>query len=300
LYTEASAELASSFQFTSSNRPPDGWQSYVIGVKRQLLSRGIEVPPLKIHFDSTLPLGAGLSSSAALEVSAALAMLDAAGRSLAPMEIARLCQQAEIESIGLGSGIMDQFISIHGRAGHAMLLDCRSLEYRAIAIPQGIAMVIADTGVKHELASSEYNRRREECAIAARALGVTSLRDATEDGGYPRARHVINENARVLAFAEALENDDRHAMGRLMAESHESLRVDYEVSSPELDRMVALANQCPGLIGARMTGGGFGGATINLVEVSKAADFALQLSQAYGGAATYITGAANGAGPQNP
>jgi len=300
LETTATVTPAPANQFISSNHPPDGWQSYVIGVERQLRKRGIEIPPVAILFDSTLPLGAGLSSSAALEVSSALAFLSAANRTLEPMEIARLCQQAEIETVGLGCGIMDQFISMHGRAGHAMLLDCRTLEFKAVPIPEDIALVIADTGVKHALASSEYNTRRDECHAAAKMLGVSSLRDATSDGGNKRARHILSENARVLAFVAALSRNDRESIGQLMAASHESLRTDYEVSSVELDEMVSLAHRCPGLIGARMTGGGFGGATINLVEAAKAEEFADKLSRLYGGAATYITRASNGAGPQNP
>ena len=300
LETVATVTEAPENQFTSANQPPQGWQQYVVGVERQLRLRGVEVPPVAIHFSSSVPLGAGLSSSAALEVSAALAFLGATGCEMAPMEIARLCQQAEIETVGLGCGIMDQFISLHGKAGHAVLLDCRSLDWQPVAIPEDIAMVIADTGVKHALAGSEYNTRRAECKAAARMLGVSSLRDATEHGGDKRARHIVSENARVLAFVDALGRNDRKALGELMAASHESLRVDYEVSCAELDRMVACAQQCPGLIGARMTGGGFGGSTINLVEAGKATEFARQLSLLYGGATTYVTRAASGAGPQNP
>ncbi len=300
MQTIASATPAPAMQFTSTSNPPPGWQSYVLGVEKQLRRRAVPIPNLAIEFSSTLPLGAGLSTSAALEVSAALAFIAAAGFELPSMEVAKLCQQAEIETVGLACGIMDQFISLHGRANHAILLDCRNLAWRPVPIPEGITLVIADTGVKHALASSEYNTRRKECEAAAAALGVKSLRDAKQDGGHKRARHIISENARVLAFVEALATNNRKALGELMAASHESLRADYEVSCPELDQMVAAANQCPGLIGARMTGGGFGGSTINLVETNEAKAFATKLAELYPGATIHITKAANGAGPQNP
>jgi len=300
MQTIATATPAPAMQFTSTSNPPPGWQSYVLGVEKQLRRRAVPIPNLAIEFTSTLPLGAGLSSSAALEVSAALAFIAAAGFELPAMEVAKLCQQAEIETVGLACGIMDQFISLHGRANHAILLDCRSLAWHPVPIPADITLVIADTGVKHALASSEYNTRRKECEAAAADLGVKSLRDATQDGGHKRARHIISENARVLAFVEALATNNRKALGELMAASHESLRADYEVSCPELDQMVAAANKCSGLIGARMTGGGFGGSTINLVETNEAKAFANKLAELYPGAIIHITKAANGAGPQNP
>jgi galactokinase len=300
MQTIATATPAPAMQFTSTSNPPPGWQAYVLGVEKQLRRRAVPIPNLAIEFSSTLPLGAGLSSSAALEVSAALAFIAAAGFELPAMEVAKLCQQAEIETVGLACGIMDQFISLHGRQNHAILLDCRNLAWRPVPIPTDITLVIADTGVKHALASSEYNTRRKECEAAAAALGIKSLRDATQDGGHKRARHIITENARVLAFVEALAINNRKALGELMAASHESLRTDYEVSCPELDAMVAAANQCPGLIGARMTGGGFGGSTINLVETNEAKAFVTKLAELYPGATIYTTRAANGAGPQNP
>ncbi len=294
LETTATAVPSSSFEYSSDDAGP-GWERYVEGVLQQIRRLGIEPPPVSIHFQSTLPLGAGLSSSAALEVSAALTLLAAAEVDLDRMDIARLCQQTEVETIGLECGLMDPFISLFGEAGHAMLLDCRSLEYRKVPIPAGISLVIADTGVKHSLAGSEYNQRRAECQQAAQELGVSSLRDATRDGGSRRARHVISENARTLAFADALERDDRQAMGELMAASHRSLRDDYEVSCQELDRMVEVAAMCPGFIGARMTGGGFGGSTINLVEEGQASDFVARLKELYGPAEIRITRASDGA-----
>ena len=278
----------------------EGWQSYVRGVLVQLRLRGFEPPPVRMSFRSTLPMGAGLSSSAALEVSSALGLLWSAGAAMPKMEIAKLCQSAEIECVGLRCGIMDQFISLHGKAGHAMLLDCRTLEFEAVAIPAGLVLVIANTMVAHELASSEYNLRRAECEAAARDLGVASLRDATHWGGHRRARHILSENARVLQFVEALRRGDLPELGVLMAASHASLRDDYEVSCVELDTMVAAAQECPGLVGARMTGGGFGGSTINLVHAREAEAFAGQLAAAYQKAtgiepAISITQAADGA-----
>ena len=279
--TVATATPAERLELVSLNNPPAGWERYVLGVVEQLQERGITIPPVRLVFDSSVPIGAGLSSSAALEVSAALAILGAANREMSKLEIARLCQQAEVETVGLACGIMDQFIALHGKANHAVLLDCRTLVSRLVKIPEDIALVIADTCVKHELASSEYNTRRAECQAAALALGVTSLRDASTWNGNKRARHIVTENARVLAFVDALEANEKQAMGELMASSHMSLRDDYEVSCAELDLMVECARKCPGLIGARMTGGGFGGSTINLVVAEHAEAFRERLAGLY-------------------
>ncbi|WP_051670811.1 galactokinase [Bryobacter aggregatus] len=266
--------------YTASNAP-EGWEIYVLGVYEQLLKHGIEVPPARLDFSSTLPMGAGLSSSAALEVSSALAFLSLAETRLQRMNIARLCQLAEIENVGLRCGIMDQFISLHGQADHAVLLDCRNFDFKAVPIPEGIVFVIANTMIKHQLADGEYNLRREECEIAATDLGVSSLRDATSWGDNKRARHIVTENQRVLSFVEALESGDLASLGELMASSHASLRGDFEVSCPELDIMVEEAQTCPGLIGARMTGGGFGGSTINLVHADQAEAFRAELARRY-------------------
>ena len=298
--TVATVSPAAKLELVSLNEAPVGWERYVLGVVEQLQKRGIAIPPVRLVFDSTVPIGAGLSSSAALEVSAALALLGAANRELSKIEIAQLCQQAEIETVGLACGIMDQFIALHGEANCAVLLDCRTMVSRPVRISKDIVLVIADTGVKHELATSEYNTRRRECEAAAVALGVASLRDATIWNGNKRARHVVTENARVLAFVEALETNERRVLGELMAASHASLRDDYEVSCSELDLMVDCAQRCPGLIGARMTGGGFGGSTINLVAAEHAEAFRERLAALYeaetGRAANIlITNAAEGA-----
>jgi galactokinase len=246
-----------------------------------------------------------LSSSAALEVSTALALLSAAGRELPRLAIAKLCQQAEIEFTGTRCGIMDQFISLHGQRHCAILLDCRSLEYEAVALPPNVAIVVANTMVKHELAGSEYNTRRADCEAAAALLGVASLREASApppgvSAPSLRARHVLSENARVHAFIEALAQGDLRRLGNCMEESHASLRDDYEVSCPELDRMLELARGLPGYYGGRMTGGGFGGCTVNLVAAKEAVAFVIELRRRYHestgvSAEIYITQAASGA-----
>jgi galactokinase len=207
---------------------------------------------------------------------------------------------------------MDQFISCCGRAGHALMLDCRSLDYRLLPLPPEVRLVICNTLVRHELASGEYNKRRADCEAGARHLGVKALRDATledlEKRGrdlpevvYRRCRHVIGEDARVEQAAAALERGDLHAFGALMGASHTSLRDDYEVSCEELDVMVELANKVNGVYGARMTGGGFGGCTINLVRAEHVADFQEAVARGYREATgktpvIYVSSAMDGAG----
>lgn len=306
LHFGTTATLTPSDEFTlSSEAASPGWTRYVTGVVDELRKLGIEVPRVKLHFTSDVPIGAGLSSSAALEVSSALALLAAAGRELPKLSIAQLCQQAEIHAVGIRCGIMDQFISLHGQPDAAVLLDCRSLDHRAVPIPPHVAIVIANTMVKHELASSEYNLRRADCEEAARRLGLSSLRDTDTppprtDVVSRRAHHVITENARVLAFVAALEQGDLTAAGQLMEASHASLRDDYEVSCHGLDLMVEAARHLEGYIGARMTGGGFGGCTVNLVHAAHAPAFASSLQAAYRQATgieadIYITRASAGA-----
>jgi galactokinase len=218
------------------------------------------------------------------------------------VELAGLCQRAENDFVGMRCGIMDQFISCFGRAGRALMLDCRSLEYQLLPLPENVRLVICNTMVKHELGSSEYNTRRRECETGVRHFAkvlssVTALRDVTmndlERYGFDlpgvifkRCRHVITENARVVEAGDALERGDLPAFGRLMAESHSSLRDDYEVSCEELNIMVELATQVEGVYGARMTGGGFGGCTINLVHSTQVEGFAAQMREGY----QHITG----------
>ena len=266
--------------------PTGGWLDYVAGVALELIHAGLPIGGFDGRLSSTLPASAGLSSSAALELAAAWALMaSAAGfqpESVDRLALARCCQRAENEYVGVRTGLMDQFASSCGEAGCALLLDCRSLEYRPVELPVGLRLVVVETGAQRRLAASEYNQRRSECergvaVLRARGEQVASLRDATldmldsaasdlGDVVYRRCRHVVGENARTLAAVRALETDDRIALGALFAASHASLRDLYEVSSPALDAAVEIATGTRGVVAARMTGGGFGGCTVNLVE----------------------------------
>jgi galactokinase len=246
---------------------------------------------LRLEVDATVPTGSGLSSSAALEVSSALALLD--GQEMPKLELARLCQRAEREFVGMPCGIMDQYASVFGEEHKAILLDCRSTTHQYVPIPAGAEIVIANTMVKHELGSSAYRQRVAECREALSHFpGRESLRDVTlahlerasrqmPEIPLARARHVILENRRVLDFLAAAQHNDLAAMGRLMVESHRSLQHDYEVSCEELDFLVGTALTIEGVYGSRMTGGGFGGCTVSLVDHSAVEDFRLRLSDAY-------------------
>jgi galactokinase len=273
------------------------WSDYVCGVAVTLERSGYRLSGGDLAIRSDVPIGAGLSSSAAIEVAAALAMLENARIEIARVDLAKLCQQAENEFVGMRCGIMDQFTSSCGQAGAALMLDCRSLEYRLLPLPEDVRLVICNTMVKHELGSSEYNTRRAECEAGVKHFAklvpdIQALRDMTvndlERCGhdlsgviYKRCRHVITENARVMEATGALERGDLDAFGDLMAQSHRSLRDDYEVSCAELDTMVDLAVQIEGVFGARMTGGGFGGCTINLVKVDSVAEFKRSVACGY-------------------
>lgn len=269
--------------------PRKHWSDYVRGTAWSLERESVRLNGARLFIDSDIPPGAGLSSSAALEVATALALLSNAGVTLTPIEIAKACHRAENEFIGIRSGIMDQFASCHGRRGHALLLDCRSLECRYVAIPQDITLMVCNTMVRHELASGEYNARRQQCeegvAVLARfASGIRALRDVTPEQlarfsaeldpvVHRRCRHVIEENHRVLLAAQALESGDTGAFGALMQASHQSLRLDYEVSCPELDLMCELALGANGVYGARMIGGGFGGCVLAVADGSSGENF---------------------------
>ena len=273
------------------------WSDYPIGVVVILTGEGHKFPGFSMSLWGDVPLGSGLSSSAALEVVTALAVLSLIGASYPGPVLARLCQRVENEFVGANCGIMDQFISANGKENHALLLDCRDLSYRLAPIPPNVALVIANTMVKHSIAGGDYPTRRREseaaCAvIASHRPGVPFLRDATledlDKWGHEmapkslmRARHVISENLRTVAASEALLRGDMKELGRLMAEAHASYSGDFEGSCVEADTMVALAQDLPGLIGARLTGGGFGGCTINLVEQSQAPAFAKALGERY-------------------
>jgi galactokinase len=270
-------------------RPRKLWSDYPVGVALQLQQAGVPLRGANLLIHGEIPMGAGLSSSAAIEVATAFALAGQAGGIPDRAQLARLCQQAENEFVGARCGIMDQFISLHGRKNHALLLDCRSLHHEFAAIPEGVRLIVCNTMVKHKLASNEYNRRRTECEEAVRSFaailpGIRSLRDVALDqlarhrGSLSdmiaeRVEHVITENARVLDAAEAFGTGDVERFGKRMAESHRSLRDLYEVSCKELDLMVDLANTQQGVYGARLTGGGFGGSTINLVKTDRAEQF---------------------------
>lgn len=287
------------------------WSDYVAGVAVELRRMGLEVPGANLLIAGEVPLGSGLSSSAAIEVATALALLAMSGKQAGPAEIALVCQRAENNFVGARCGIMDQFIACNGCAGHALKLDCRSLEFELLPMPRDVSIVVCNTMVRHSNAGGEYNQRRRQCESAARALGATVLRDVSLADFHrhehqlsgverKRARHVITENARVIEFAHALQHDDRGAMGRLMAASHRSLRDDFEVSCRELDILVELANQVEGAIGARMTGGGFGGCTVNLTTENAVDRFREQVASEYKRATgkkpeIFVTRAADGA-----
>jgi galactokinase len=273
------------------------WTDYPLGVVAILAGEGHKIPAFSLSLWGDVPLGSGLSSSAALEVVTALAVLHLIGASYPGPVLARLCQRVENEFVGANCGIMDQFISVNGKENHSLLLDCRDLSFKLAPIPDHVALIIANTMVKHSVAGGDYPTRRAEseaaCAvIASHRPGVPFLRDATledlEKWGHEmapkslmRARHVISENLRTVAAEEALERGDLKELGRLMAEAHKSYSGDFEGSCVEADAMVAMAQDLPGLIGARLTGGGFGGCTINLVERSQAAAFAKELGRRY-------------------
>jgi galactokinase len=270
-------------------RAASHWSDYVKGVAVVLEQSGHRLLGANLRIRGEVPIGAGLSSSAALEVATAQALLAGSGYAVPPVELAKLCQRAENEFVGMRCGIMDQFISCCGQADKALMLDCRSLDYRLLPLPAAVRLVVSNTMIKHELASSEYNARRAECEagvhhFAQSRPNVRALRDVTEaelersrvdlsDVIYRRCRHVISENTRVLEAAEALESGDLGAFGQLMNKSHSSLRDDYEVSCKELDLMVELAGQVGGVYGSRMTGGGFGGCTISMVEAESVEEF---------------------------
>lgn len=273
------------------------WSDYPLGVLAMIAGEGHTIPGFSLSLWGDVPLGSGLSSSAALEVATALAVTDLIGVSYPGPVLARLCQRAENEFVGANCGIMDQFISANGAKDHALLLDCRDLSYRLVPIPADVALVIANTMVKHAVSGGEYTSRRAEVEAAAAAIArhrkeVRFLRDATLDdldrwgaemsaNSLKRARHVISENLRTVAAADALARKDLREVGRLMAEAHRSYSQDFEASCMEADAMVELAQDIPGLIGVRLTGGGFGGCTVNLVEMAHARGFARMLGSRY-------------------
>jgi galactokinase len=275
------------------------WSDYPVGVLTVLREAGVETTGFNLTLCGDVPLGSGLSSSASVEVATALAILGvhAQGRRFSPPEVARLCQQAENYFVGTQSGIMDQFVSCCGADGQALLLDCRDLSYRLAPIPPNLSLVIFNTMVKHSHVGGEYNTRRGEIEAGTQIVRmhrpeVSFLRDVTVadlerwgDEMLPevlkRCRHVVTENLRTVAAADALERNDLKRLGHLMAESHASYRDDFEASCKEADIVVELASREAACAGARLTGGGFGGCTVNLVEASEADAFARKLLKEY-------------------
>jgi galactokinase len=294
LYSEHRGELR---EFDAAAIPTlerqGDWSDYVIGVARELDRLGFAIEPANLLIRSTVPEGSGLSSSAALEVSSALALLR--GRQLAPLELARLAQRAESQFVGMPCGIMDQYVSVFGREHSAVEIDCRSLESRYVSLPESVTFVAVNSMVKHALSGSAYADRVRECAAAVAALSarfpqVTSLRGATAeqlsavclpDPVGRRARHVVSEIARVGLFVTASAAGNLAEMGKLMVESHRSLQHDYEVSCLELDFLVDTAVGIDGVYGSRMTGGGFGGCTVSMVALEEAQSFGQRIAAAY-------------------
>lgn len=253
------------------------WSNYIRGIYKMVQDDGYDVAGMDAVLHGNIPIGSGLSSSAAIEVAALMAVDYHNELNIDPLSQVELAQKCENQFVGVDCGIMDQFVSRMGRTGCALLIDCRNLTCRHIEIDPSLVIVIANTGIKHNLIDSEYNTRRQECQAANRLLKVASLRDLSpetfdkkkhllSDTIRKRATHVVNENQRVLDVAQAFDDSDFIKAGQLMYESHYSLKDDYAVSCPELDIMVEIATSIRGVYGCRMTGAGFGGCTVSLVD----------------------------------
>ncbi len=295
-----SEEFPGNFEFDLDHLPArrtGAWCDYVLGVAAVLRQHGHKLAGANLLVHGEVPIGAGLSSSAAIEVASALALLSLTETQLPLPEIAQLCRQAENSFVGARVGIMDQFVSCMGKAGHALLLDCRSLEFKFVPLPPNIRLVVCNTMVRHDLATGAYNTRREECEegvcyFAKWSPTVRALRDVSLDlldrhvedipaRIWKRCSHVVRESQRTLDAARSLADGDLDRVRELMRESHRSLRDLYEVSCRELDAMVEAAEGLAGFCGGRMTGGGFGGCTVNLVQEECASDFAAQVSERF-------------------
>jgi galactokinase len=257
----------------------ESWANYPLGVIETLRQTGFPLGGTTIDIDSNLPLGAGLSSSAALEVATAFALRELYRLPLDPMQIAKLCQRAENEFVGVQCGLLDQASSVFGQAGKAILLDFRSVTAEPVGLPSEVAILLLASGIPHALTGGEYNERREQCARAAALLGVTALRETTTAAVQAakmdpvvqrRALHITGENERVSRGIKALRRDDPETFGQLMFESHRSSRDNFENSTPALDCLVEIAEQTSGVYGSRLTGGGFGGSTVSLVSRAQA------------------------------
>ena len=296
-------ELDAARKIDAAGQPLSGWARYPAGVAWSLRGEGLAVGGLDAVLASDVPVGAGLSSSAAVEVAFAAAWRHTGGWARTPMALAQASQRAENHYVGVNSGLMDQFASACGQAGHALLLDCRTLEWEALPLPAGVSIVVADTGMRRELGKSEYNNRRAQCEAAVAGLsavlpGIHALRDVSLDDFNRhahrldplvarRARHVVEECARTRAAVSILKAGRVADFGALMNDCHASLRDLYEVSSPELNAMASAAQALPGCYGARLTGAGFGGCTVNLVAAEAAEDFRRDLAAAYAAATGY-------------
>jgi galactokinase len=284
--------------------PP--WARFIAGVTRVLAERGAELAGAELQIASTVPVGAGLSSSSALTVGLLLAIADRVGMDLEPVDAARLARAAEVAATGVPGGLMDQLASLFGRAGHALLIDARGPVITPVPIARQMAVIVVHSGVARTLVGSEYATRRAECEAAAQRIGVGALRDATAEAvaDDPRARHVVSENARVLATAAALPTGDLSVLGPLLLASHASLRDDFAVSTPELDVLVELLVEC-GAAGARLTGAGFGGCVVALAQRNHADDVvaktALRYREVTGlDAAAFVARAVDGAHRRDP
>jgi galactokinase len=276
------------------------WSAYLCGVAASLRMSGAEIGGANLLVEGKVPMGAGLSSSASVEVAAGFALLEISGLTRSPVDLAKICQRAENEFAGARCGIMDQMIACCGRPNYALQLDCRSLEYQLLPLFSDAQFVVCNSMVKHDHAAGEYNARRADCETATRIIagqmpGVSALRDVSLEDlkrfakllpevAYRRSRHVISENTRVVEARGALERGDPESFGRLMRESHRSLKEDYEVSCTELDLLVEIACGLDGVHGSRMTGGGFGGCTISLVKTDEVAKFRAAVARNYEGA----------------
>jgi galactokinase len=270
----------------------NSWGNYIRGMAWSLLGEGCQLRGMDAAVAGDIPIGAGLSSSAAIEVAAGYAMLQLSHGNLDRKSLALAAQKAENEFVGMRCGIMDQYISCMGQCNHALLIDCRSLDYRTVPLPAGALIVIVDSGVHRGLVGMEYNERRSECETAAAHFGVRALRDVASQAFEKRAhelsatvrrraRHVISENHRTVSAAAALAADDLQTVGNLMVASHASLRDDFEVSCPELDLLVEIALGVNGVYGARLTGAGFGGSMVALVQSEAAGDLTAAIARRY-------------------
>ena len=270
--------------------PSEPWANYPLGVTRELRAAGLDVGGYEAEIESDLPIGSGLSSSAALEIATAYFLARSYGLPIDPRQIATLCRKAENEFVGVSSGLLDQMTCVFGRMDHVVCIDCRSEQVATVAMPPQVALVITDSGTSRSLLQSDYNQRRAECVAAAATLEVSSLRDVSRQQLesstvdpllYRRAMHIVGENERVARAVQAFMRGDPAGFGQQMYESHESSRRYFENSTPELDLLVSIARTLPGVFGARLSGGGFGGSTVTLVEREQAESIAREIEQKY-------------------